>query len=82
MARLNLTLDESTFRDLRRHATRLSRPAAGLARELVQEGIRRRELAERRRKLAQDYTAGRRYARALLDDLEAAQLYLLHDDEA
>jgi hypothetical protein len=81
MARLNLTLDNDTFQDLKRHASRLSRPAAGLARELVQEGIRRREAAERRRRLARDYAAGRRDTRELLDDLETPQFDLLDDDE-
>lgn len=82
MPRLNLTLDEGTFQELRKHASRASRPAAALARELVQEGVRRREAAERRRILARDYAAGRRDARALLEDFEAPQLDLLNDDEA
>jgi hypothetical protein len=81
MARLNLTLDEDTFESLKRHANRLSRPAAGLARELLEEAIRRRETAERRQALARDYATGRRDARALLADLEGAQLDLLDDDE-
>jgi hypothetical protein len=82
MARLNLTLDEETLCDLKKHANRLSRPVAGFARDLVQEGIRRREAAERRRRLARDYAAGRRDARAILDDLETSQLDLLDNDEA
>jgi hypothetical protein len=82
MARLNLTLDEDTFESLKKHAQRLSRPAAGLARELLEEAIRRREAAERRRALAKDYAAGRRDARALLEDLERGQFDLLDDDEA
>lgn len=81
MPRLNLTLNKDTFQELKKHAGRVSRPAAALARELVQEGIRRREALERRRALAQDYAAGRRDAHALLKDLESAQLDLLDDDE-
>jgi hypothetical protein len=81
MVRLNLTLDEDTFETLKRHASRLSKPAAGLARELLGEAIRRREAAERRRVLAKDYVAGRRDARSLLEDLEGAQLDLLDDDD-
>jgi hypothetical protein len=82
MARLNLTLDEETFQGLQRHASRRSRPAAALARELVQEGIRRREAAERQSALARDYAAGRKGTRALLADLESPQCDLLDDDEA
>lgn len=74
MARINLTLDDATMRDLRRHAQMLARPAAGLARELLEEGIRRREAAARRLALARDYAAGRKDARRLLSDLEGAQL--------
>jgi len=82
MARLNLTLDEDTLESLKKHARRLSRPAASLARELLDEGIRRRETAERRRMLAKDYAAGRRDVRVLLKDLEGAQFDLLDNDEA
>jgi len=82
MARLNLTLDDDTYGSLKRHASRLSRAPAGLARELVQEGLERREAAERRRALVQDYLAGRDDARALLDDFELPQIDLLDDDEA
>lgn len=81
MARLNLILDGDTYRDLKKHANRLSRRPAGLARELVREGIQRREAAERRRALARYYTAGRKDARASLDDLELPQMDLLDGDE-
>ena len=66
--RLNLTLDEST--------------SGALARELIREALARREALERERKLARDYAAGRSDARQLLQDLEAAQLELLDDEEA
>ena len=80
--RLNLTLDESTSGALARHARREGKPRAALARELIREAIARREALERERKLASDYAAGRSEARQLLQDLEAAQLELLDDEEA
>jgi len=77
MARLNLTLDDDTLRELRRHADVLRTPAAGLARELIREGIRRREVLARRQQLARDYAAGRKDARVVLQDHEAGQFDLL-----
>jgi metal-responsive CopG/Arc/MetJ family transcriptional regulator len=82
MDRLNLTLDESTSGALDRHARREGKPRAALARELIREAIAQREALERERKLARDYAAGRSDARQLLQDLEAAQLELLDDEEA
>jgi 4'-phosphopantetheinyl transferase EntD len=82
MARLNLTLDPDTFRELDRYTRQLGKPRARVAKELLREGLERRRAAERRRKLAADYVAGRSDARAALRDLEAAQLGLLDDDEA
>jgi metal-responsive CopG/Arc/MetJ family transcriptional regulator len=82
MARLNLTLDEDTFRRLDRHTKRTGRPRAALARELLREGLAQREAAERRRQLAADYAAGRSDARAVLTDLEAGQLALMDDEGA
>ena len=82
MARLNLTLDEDTFRRLDRHTKRAGRPRAALARELLREGLAQREAAERRKQLANDYAAGRPDARALLRDLEAGQLTLMDDEGA
>jgi metal-responsive CopG/Arc/MetJ family transcriptional regulator len=82
MARLNLTLDEDTFRWLDRHTKRSGKPRAALARELLREGLARRETAERRRQLAADYVVGRRDARALLRELEAGQLELMDDEGA
>jgi hypothetical protein len=82
MARLNLTLDGATFEHLKRHAQAQSRPVARLACELVREALARREAAERRRRLAEDYRAGRKDTGALLDDFEPPQLELLDDDEA
>jgi len=80
--RLNLTLDESTSAALVRHARREGKPRAALARELIREAIARRETLERERKLARDYAAGRSDARQLLQDLEAAQLELLDEEQA
>jgi hypothetical protein len=82
MARLNLTLDEDTFRRLDRHTKRSGKPLAALAKELLREGLARREAAERRKRLATDYAAGRRDARTLLKDLEAGQIELMDDEGA
>ena len=77
MARLNLTLDEDTFRRLDQHTKRSGKPRATLARELLREGLAHRETLERRRRLAADYAAGRQDARLLLRELEAGQLELM-----
>jgi metal-responsive CopG/Arc/MetJ family transcriptional regulator len=81
MARVNLTLDEETFAELDRHTKLLGKPRAALARDLLTEALARRRAAERRKKLAADYAAGREDARALLRDLESAQLELMDDEE-
>ncbi len=80
MARLNLTLDPDTFQKLDRHSGRVGRPRARVATEILREGLARREAAERRKRLAADYAAGRADARALLKDLESSQLDLLDDE--
>jgi hypothetical protein len=82
MARLNLTLDEDTFSELDRHTKLLGKARATLARELLREALDSRRAAARRRQLAADYTAGRADARAMLRDLESAQLELMADEEA
>ena len=82
MARLNLTLDQDTVRQLDRHTKRSGKPRAALARELLREALARREALERRQQLARDYAAGRGDARTLLSDLESAQLELLGDESA
>jgi len=82
MARVNLTLDEETFRELDRHIKRTGKPRATVVRELLREGLARRAAAERRKRLAADYAAGRSDARAVLEDLESAQLELMDDEEA
>ena len=82
MARLNLTLDDDTFRQLDRHTRRVGKPRAKVATEILREGLARREAAERRKRLAADYAAGRRDSRSLLKDLESPQLELLDDEEA
>lgn len=81
MARLNLTLDADTFGWLERHAKRSGAKRAALAKELLREGLARREALARRKKWAADYAAGRTDARALLKDLEGAQLDLVDDEE-
>lgn len=80
MARLNLTLDDDTARWLDRHARKAGARRATLARELLREGLARREALERRRAWARDYAAGRADAREVIADLEGAQLELI--DEA
>jgi len=82
MARVNLTLDKETFAELDRHTKLLGKPRATLARELLHEALASRRAASRRRQLAADYAAGREDARALLRDLESAQLELMDDEEA
>jgi hypothetical protein len=82
MARLNLTLDDDTFRRLDRHTRRVGKPRAKVATEILREGLARLEAAERRKRLAADYAAGRADARALLKDLESPQLELLDDEGA
>jgi hypothetical protein len=81
MTRLNLTLDADTSSRLNRHARSGGKRRAAMAREILCEGLARREAQERARKLAGDYAAGRRDAREILKDLEAAQIDLLDADE-
>jgi hypothetical protein len=80
MARLNLTLGADTYRRLERHARTHRTGRATLARTLLEEGLERRERAERERRLARDYAAGRADARRLLAELEAGQLELMRDE--
>lgn len=80
MSRLNLTLDADTEQRLARHAKRLGKPRATAARQVLAEGLARREAQERRKKLATDYAAGRPDAREILEDLERAQLDLLDEE--
>jgi len=82
MARLNLTLDQDTCLELDRYTKLLRRPRAAIARELLREALADRRAAERRRRLAVDYAAGREDARVLLKDLESAQLELMGDEQA
>lgn len=74
MARLNLTLDEDTSNRLVQHAKRRGTRRTALARRIIREGLDARESLERRKKLAEDYAAGRSDARELLEDLETPQL--------
>ena len=82
MVRVNLTLDEETSRELDRHTKRTGKPRATVVRELLREGLARRAAAERRKRLAADYAAGRSDARVTLGDFESAQLELMDDEEA
>ncbi|OGQ25310.1 MAG: hypothetical protein A2138_04690 [Deltaproteobacteria bacterium RBG_16_71_12] len=80
MARVNLTLDLDTFGRLARVARQSHAPCAAVARALLLEALEQRERAERERKLAADYAAGREDARALLEELEAQQLEILDEE--
>jgi predicted transcriptional regulator len=80
MSRINLTLDADTEQRLARHAKRLGKPRAAAARQLLSDGLARREAQERRKTLAADYSAGRHDAREILEDLERAQLDLLDEE--
>jgi metal-responsive CopG/Arc/MetJ family transcriptional regulator len=81
MARLNLTLDEDTFRRLDRHTRSQGKPRAKVATEILREGLGRREALEQRKRLARDYAAGRADARELLADLESPQIELAGDED-
>jgi predicted transcriptional regulator len=76
MARLNLTLDMETFKRLEKHARKTRSKRATLAKTLIGEALERREVMQRRRKLAFDYAADRGDTRDLLRDLEAGELEL------
>jgi hypothetical protein len=82
VGRVNLTLDPDTENRLERHARASKTHRAALAREILREGLLRREERERRRKLARDYAAGRNDARLLLKEIESAQFDLLDDDDS
>jgi len=82
MSRLNLTLDPDTSAQLERHAKAHGTRRAAIAREILREGLARREELERRKRLASDYAAGRADARELLANFESAQLELLGDEDA
>jgi hypothetical protein len=81
MERLNLTLDEITSRALAKHAARVKRPRATVARELILEALQQRDLREQRLQLARDYVAGREDASEVLEDLECLQIEVLGDEE-
>ena len=81
MERLNLTLDNDTYQELKRYAARVGKPCARLAREILLEGLSQRAAREQRARLARDYAAGRGDARAVLKDWEEAQTELLSKDD-
>ncbi len=82
MVRLNVTLDRHTYAELEKQARQLKKPCAQIAKEILAEGLARRTVTERRKKLAADYRAGRADARMILRDLEAPQWELFDDEEA
>lgn len=80
MARLNLTLDVDTYEALDKHARKLRRPRANVAKEILREGLARRDSLDRRKQIAADYACGRKDARSLLKELERHQLELVGDE--
>jgi hypothetical protein len=80
MKRLNVMLDLATYEALERHAKHTRQPCATVAKEILSEGLARRDAAVRRKQLAADYRAGRADARALLSDFESSQSELLDDE--
>jgi hypothetical protein len=82
MARLNLTLNSDTYSVLERYAKQSGKPCARLAREILSDGLSQRATQEQRKRLAEDYAAGRADARVVLKDWEGAQAELLTDDDA
>ena len=80
MMRVNLLLDSDTAQALERFAQDENKPRATAAKELIREGLKLRESALRKKKLARDYAAGRTDSREVLQDLEVSQLSLLDED--
>jgi hypothetical protein len=81
VARLNLTLDDATFRAIGREARRHKVRVATHARQLLQEALAHRERAERRKAWATAYRADRADARTLSADFEPGQLEIMGDEE-
>ena len=82
MRRLNVILDQETYEALEKQAKKMRKPCARVAREILAEGLARRDATDRRKQLAADYRAGRADAQALLNDLESLQSELLDDEGA
>jgi len=82
MSRVNLTLDDDTYRQLAEHAKHLGVPQAAAARELIRHALATQQARERCRKLASDYAVGRSDALDLAKDFETAQLELLDEENA
>jgi len=81
MVRLNLTLADDTYMALEKHAKRLGKPCARVAKDLLTEGLARSAAAERRKKLAEDYLADRAAARESLKDWESPQFEIMGNEE-
>jgi predicted transcriptional regulator len=82
MTKLSVILDQKTYEALEKQAKQTRKPCVRVAKEILSEGLARRDAVARRKKLAADYRAGRADARALLNDLESVQLELLDDEGA
>jgi hypothetical protein len=77
MARLNLTLDVDTYSRLSKRAKLAHAQRATFARLLLREALDRREAVERARRLARDYSDGRKDALELLEDWEPLGLEIV-----
>jgi predicted transcriptional regulator len=82
MMKLSVVLDQKTYEALERQAKQTRKPRERVAKEILLEGLARRNAAAQREQLAADYRAGRANARALLNDVESAQSELLDDEGA
>lgn len=73
-------LDQETYGTLEKQAKQTRKPCARIAKEILSEGLARRDAAARRKQLVADYRAGRADARAVLNNFESVQLELLDDE--
>jgi len=80
MRRLNVTLDQETYKALERQAKQTRQPCTKVAKEILSAALARRDATARREKLAADYRAGRADARTVLNELESLQSELLDDE--
>lgn len=80
MRQLNVRLDQKTYDALEKQAKQTRKPCARIAKEILSEGLTRRDAAARRKQLVADYRAGRADAHAVLNDFGSVQLELLDDE--
>ena len=73
-------LDQQTYEALEKQAKQTRKPCARIAKEILSEGLARRDAAARHKQLVADYRAGRADARAVLNNFASGQLELLDDE--